>query len=649
MNITFIVSRLWYNPRFYSFFLYNSMGSIDEGALQNLNLVVNLTKHIHIKSTGSPDEIDWEEYSEYFPSFMWVVRDFTLQLVDSDDENINPNQYLEKALEEQKGFSDKIEEKNRIRRLLKSFFPERQWFTMIRPVTKEDLLQNLEQMDEKDFRPEFLNQVTQLRKKVTHWVRPKTLNGKVLNPEMLISLAENYVLAINKGAVPNIENAWTYICQNESKKALENTIAFLDQSINDKVLHKLPMEESELKALKSEIKYEWMQNFIKACVGGVIEEYKDELKFQISNKFHRIKQENEREWRIQCCQHLDFGANELDENLKTGQFTDFYEYEKAIKTFEEQFLNEGPPGPWRWECVLEYQYKLAIEGVDYFIKELSSKLELKEKMSEEEISKLEDQIEDLKKTRYSEMEEYEEKLRKINNEKSQLIVANRGLQDSLDRERNEKSNLEQDFKIRAKKEKAQMEKKLEELKTKEDEFKQKEKELSLKYLTEKNEYEKELALNKQKIDHLTQSIEELRNRELKSRRDLEEEKQEIMKTSRGKESKYEKQIDELKEIKNQYEERINELEETIEILNQKFNEELQNMQLKFDNKPDVDIWSSEEYLGLKEKLDNINELKKQEIDEIQETYKEMMQNSTERFVEVENKYNELLSRYNSEK
>ena len=57
---------------------------------------------------------------------MWVVRDFTLQLVDSDDENINPNQYLEKALEEQKGFSDKIEEKNRIRRLLKSFFKERQ-------------------------------------------------------------------------------------------------------------------------------------------------------------------------------------------------------------------------------------------------------------------------------------------------------------------------------------------------------------------------------------------------------------------------------------------------------------------------------------------------------------------------------------------
>lgn len=125
MNFTVIVSRREITA-FCRFFLYNSMGSIDESALQNLNLVVNLTKHIHIKSTNGNEDVDSEEYSEHFPSFMWIVRDFTLQLVDSDDENINPNQYLEKALEEQKGFSDKIEEKNRIRRMLKTFFKERQ-------------------------------------------------------------------------------------------------------------------------------------------------------------------------------------------------------------------------------------------------------------------------------------------------------------------------------------------------------------------------------------------------------------------------------------------------------------------------------------------------------------------------------------------
>jgi len=66
---------------FFRYFLYNSVGSIDESALQNLSLVINLTKHIHIKSRGGED-VDTEEYGTYFPSFMWIVRDFTLQLVD---------------------------------------------------------------------------------------------------------------------------------------------------------------------------------------------------------------------------------------------------------------------------------------------------------------------------------------------------------------------------------------------------------------------------------------------------------------------------------------------------------------------------------------------------------------------------------------
>jgi hypothetical protein len=33
-----------------SCFIYNSIGSIDENAIQNLSLIVNLTKNIHIKS-----------------------------------------------------------------------------------------------------------------------------------------------------------------------------------------------------------------------------------------------------------------------------------------------------------------------------------------------------------------------------------------------------------------------------------------------------------------------------------------------------------------------------------------------------------------------------------------------------------------------
>ena len=77
------------------------MGSIDEQALQNLSLVVNLTKHIQIKSSGVAEELDPEEYSKYFPSFMWVIRDFALQLEDKNGDKISSKDYLETALEEQ--------------------------------------------------------------------------------------------------------------------------------------------------------------------------------------------------------------------------------------------------------------------------------------------------------------------------------------------------------------------------------------------------------------------------------------------------------------------------------------------------------------------------------------------------------------------
>lgn len=81
-----------------SFFLYNSVGAIDENALQQISLVINLTKHIQIKAGSAREDTDPEEYANYFPAFLWVVRDFTLQLVDTEQEPITSKEYLEKAL-----------------------------------------------------------------------------------------------------------------------------------------------------------------------------------------------------------------------------------------------------------------------------------------------------------------------------------------------------------------------------------------------------------------------------------------------------------------------------------------------------------------------------------------------------------------------
>ena len=40
----------------------------------------------------------------------------------------------------------------------------------------------------------------------------------------MATLAESYVTSINNGVVPNIENAWSYICKSECHKAIEESM-----------------------------------------------------------------------------------------------------------------------------------------------------------------------------------------------------------------------------------------------------------------------------------------------------------------------------------------------------------------------------------------------------------------------------------------
>lgn len=59
-------------------------------------------------------------------------------------------------------------------------------------------------MQDRDFRPEFVQQTIQLRQKILKKVKPKQLNGKQITGEMLLELAVAYTNAINEGTLPNI-------------------------------------------------------------------------------------------------------------------------------------------------------------------------------------------------------------------------------------------------------------------------------------------------------------------------------------------------------------------------------------------------------------------------------------------------------------
>lgn len=365
-----------------SFFLYNSVGSIDENALQQLSLVINLTKHIQIKAGGVKEDTDPEEYAQYFPSFMWVVRDFTLQLVDAEQEPITSKEYLEKALGSQKGFSESVEQKNRIRRLLKSFFKDRDCCTMIRPLTKEDQLQNLAEMDLESLRPEFVEQVGTLRRKVINRMRPKTINGRKLNGLMLFNLAQSYVDAINRGAVPSIESSWSYICKNECLKAIQDSYEVFERDFYEAFQENVPMFEDELKALYKRAKAGAMAVFNKTAVGDVRDEYCRQLKEKMAAKHLHLATENEKTSEQSCMIFLQQNYEPINMRLRNQDYKRLEELSIEIKDFIQFFMEEGPKGPFRQVIAHEFSYKALSEGAQFFNKSIENELHLQTQIAD---------------------------------------------------------------------------------------------------------------------------------------------------------------------------------------------------------------------------------------------------------------------------
>ena len=112
---------------------------------------------------------------------------------------------------EQKGSKKNNEEKNLVRKKIKTYFIERDCFSLVRPVEDENYLQNLLNLSQNKISPEFLNLSIMLRNKIYMKIKPKNFNGKILSCQMLVDLIESVVNEINEGAIPVIENSWNYI------------------------------------------------------------------------------------------------------------------------------------------------------------------------------------------------------------------------------------------------------------------------------------------------------------------------------------------------------------------------------------------------------------------------------------------------------
>lgn len=165
---------------------------------------------------------------------------------------------------------------------------------MVRPLTGEKALQQLEEKEISDLRPEFYEQVLTLRKAIIGKMKPKQINGRILTGEMYAELVSSYVDSINNGSVPNIESSWTYVCRQECLKAMDIGLDLYSNSIKGLTKTKLPLDTDNLKSIHTEAKKKAILVFREKGLGDVKDDYERDFCEEIRRRYETIKIENER-------------------------------------------------------------------------------------------------------------------------------------------------------------------------------------------------------------------------------------------------------------------------------------------------------------------------------------------------------------------
>lgn len=67
----------------------------------------------------------------------------------------------------------------------------------------------------------------------------------------------------------------------------------------------------------------------------------------------------------------------IERKIKNKEFPGgFAEYENDVKNFQQYFLENGPPGPYRRIIMLEFTQRAITEAADFFSKSILNELHL---------------------------------------------------------------------------------------------------------------------------------------------------------------------------------------------------------------------------------------------------------------------------------
>ena len=340
-----------------SLFIYNSVGYIDENTINNLSFVLNLSKTIKLKNNSN--EENEEELAEYFPSLLWLLRDFSLKLEDKDGNVITEKQYLENSLKEIKGNNEIIEEKNKVRNLIKTYFPERDCFTMVRPVEKESDLQIMQNLPDQRLRKEFLEQAQIFKNKVLQITKPKMFMKKNVTGSILVDLVQSILNSINGGSIPVIENSWKYVIQNECIKQSDNIIKKFKEEIEN--YRNFNKNNGNYVKNIQEFTNNLLNNYLNSFQNNSMfdddtkKDFIGKIKEKLENELKKFNKENEKIFEEKFNEEADNLIKKFSKNFEDNEkySNNYYQFFNDMENYRDQIDNLTPDFPHKKEILFD--------------------------------------------------------------------------------------------------------------------------------------------------------------------------------------------------------------------------------------------------------------------------------------------------------
>ena len=518
-----------------SLFIYNSFGAIDENEISNLSFVLNLSKTIKIKSVSLED--NEEDLARYFPTLLWLLRDFSLKLEDKNGNVITEKQYLENALRELSGLTNSIEEKNRIRNLIRGYFPERDCFVMVRPTEDEHDLQNLQNLPDNNFRKEFLEQSKIFRNKVMKKTKPKRLNGKLLSGAMLVEFVQNVLDSINSGGIPVIEDSWRYIMKNECIKSSKELINKFIIEINQ-YKDKNKNNKDFLKNIKKYTK-NLADRYIKDFLSNNLiddedskKEFSEKLEKKINQELVKFNKEIDKITEEKFENDLNIEANKFIESLKDMDYSkNYYKFFDDIEIFKENSANITPDFPEKNQILFDKLMLIIRKFFDIQIGKIKKDNEIEITNLKNEKNKYLEKINDLNKDMNLLNSKNNDTINKlnneINNEKSKTKKMEEKLNNAIKQNKIDTENLLKELNSKKTDFDVQNNELINIQKKYENELKAKEEQI----LIMKMNNDKIMSLNDQKLNYVEKEINGLKDKYNK-----------LLKDSKAKEEKLNKDI-----------------------------------------------------------------------------------------------------------